>query len=123
MKRVFLVALLVLLSAAPRAASGLEIWFCPGPGTLDYTRLFDHPDEWRHAREFVSVFKFYQQHTYSFSDAVNGPNTFDVLARAGAFSRLTEWGKKIAIEVGAVKEFYCTPDATGMNRAIADTVA
>jgi hypothetical protein len=123
MKRVYLVALLLVLSAAPQAATGPEIWFCPGPGTLDYTQLFDHPDEWRHAREAVSVFKFYQQHTSSIPDAVNGPNTYDVLARAGAFSKVTGWGKKIALEVGAVKEFYCTADASGMNRAIADTIA
>ncbi len=123
MKRVYLVALLMVLSAEPRAASGPEIWFCPGPGTLDYLQLFQHPEEWRHAREAVSVFKFYQQHTSAVSDAVNGPNTYDALARAGAFSTVTAWGKKIALEVGAVKEFYCTPDASGMNRAIADTVA
>jgi hypothetical protein len=122
MKRVYLVALLLCLSAAPRAASGPEIWFCPGPGTLDYTQLFQRPEEWRHAREAVSVFKFYQQHTSPVSDSVNGPNTYDALARAGAFSTLTAWGKKIALEVGAVKEFYCTSDASGMNRAIADTV-
>lgn len=123
MKRVFLVALLLVLSAAPRAASGPEIWFCPGPGTLDYTQLFERADEWRHAREAVSVFKFYQQHTSSIPDSVNGPNTYDVLAHAGAFSTVIGWGKKIALEVGAVKEQYCTADASGMNRAIAATVA
>lgn len=123
MKRVYLVALLLILSAAPQAAVRPEIWFCPGPGTLDYPHLFDRPDQWRHAREAVSVFKFYQQHTSSVSDAVNGPNTYDALVRAGAFSKVIAWGKKIALEVGAVKEFYCTPDASGMNRAIADTLA
>jgi len=122
MKRVCLVALLSILSAAPRAASGPEIWFCPGPGTLDYTQLFQRPESWRHAREFVNVFKFYQQHTLTYSDSVNGPNTYDALARVGAFSKVTAWGQKIALEVGAVKEFYCTPDTSGMNRAIADTV-
>src|SRR6476619_1106572 len=123
MTRVFLFALLLVLSAAPRAASGPEIWFCPGPGTLDYPQLFEHPEEWRHARDAVSVFKFYQQHTSAVSDAVNGPNTYDALVRAGAFSTVTAWGKKIALEVGAVKEFYCTPDASGMNSAIAQTLA
>ena len=31
MKRVCFIALLLVLSAAPQAASGPEIWFCPGP--------------------------------------------------------------------------------------------
>jgi hypothetical protein len=35
---------------------------------------------------------------------------------------LRSWGIKTAIEVGAVKEFYCTDDASGMTQAISDTV-
>ena len=42
--------------------------------------------------------------------------------RADAFRSLQRWGKTTAIEVGAVKEFYCTPDASGMHAAIDDTL-
>jgi hypothetical protein len=33
-----------------------------------------------------------------------------------------KWGKKIAIEAGSVKEFYCTADASGMNASIQNTL-
>jgi hypothetical protein len=70
----------------------------------------------------VSVFKFYQQHTQTPAPSIVGPNTYAALARAGVFRTLKNWGKKTSIEVGAVKEFYCTPDASGMNAAIAGTL-
>jgi hypothetical protein len=100
-----------------------QIWFSPGPGTPDYIRLFEHPEEWSLAREVMSVFKFYQQHTQTPADPIVGPNTYDALVRAQAFRRLTQWGKRIAIEVGSVKEFYCTRDASGMRASIAASVA
>jgi hypothetical protein len=116
--------LAALLVAGPAAAPEIDrVWFTPGPGTIDYIRLFEHPDEWRRARELTSVFKFYQQHTQTPAPSIVGPNTYDALARAAAFRTLTEWNKKIALEVGAVKAFYCTPDESGMNQAIASTVA
>jgi hypothetical protein len=119
-----LVAALAALAAAPAPSVATDrVWFCPGPGTLDYIRLFDHPEEWAHARQLVSVFKFYQQHTQSPAPSIVGPNSYDALARAGAFRLLTTWGKKIALEVGAVKEFYCTPDPSGMSAAVAATLA
>ena len=105
------------------ATPTVRIWFAPGPGTIDYTRLFERPDEWAHARALVSVFKFYQQHTQTPADPVVGPNTYDALARAGAFRLPSKWGMRIALEAGAVKEFYCTPDASGMNASIAASVA
>jgi hypothetical protein len=104
------------------AAASDRIWFSPGPGTIDYIRLFEHPEEWAHARQLFSVFKFYQGHTQA-TNLAFAPNTYDALVRAGAFRRLATWGKKIALEVGAVKPFYCTPDASGMNAAIDATVA
>ena len=118
------IALAAILAASPAAAPEPDrIWFAPGPGTIDYLRLFEHPEEWRRARDLTAVFKFYQQHTQTPAPSIVGPNTYDALARAGAFRTLTSWGKKIAIEVGAVKEFFCTPDASGMNEAIAATTA
>jgi hypothetical protein len=120
------VGFLSVSAALPEAQSQSrtpQFWLSPGPGTLDYARLFEHPEEWPLAREVMSVFKFYQQHTQVPADPIVGPNSYDALVRAEAFSRLMQWKKKIAIEVGAVKEFYCTPDASGMRQAIAASVA
>jgi len=107
-------------AAAPPAD---RIWFAPGPGTIDYINLFQHPEEWPNARALFDVFKFYQQHTQTPPPDIVGPNSYDALVRAGAFQTLTKWNKKIAIEAGSVKEFYCTPDASGMNAAIQNTLA
>src|SRR5262245_60769147 len=115
----------VLLVPVPLAQSNVaadRVWFAPSPGSLDYLRLFEDPEEWTRARALVSVFKFYQQHTQTPAPDVVGPNTYDALARAGVFRRLGQWKKKIAVEVGSVKEFYCTPDASGMNEAIGNTL-
>src|SRR6266545_2542113 len=122
MKRVVITALFLALGAAPRADIKTDrIWFSPGPGTLDYIRLFEHPDEWRHARDLVDVFKFYQGHAQP-ANQVFAPNTYAALVNANAFHAIKMWGKRPAIEVGVVKDFYCTPDASGMNRAIEDTL-
>jgi hypothetical protein len=117
-------ALLILLPIRPAAAPSTPhtLWFAPGPGTLDYIRLFDHPEEWAHARQLVSVFKFYQGHAQP-GNQVFAPNTYEALKAAGAFQQLGRWGIKTALEDGAVKEFYCTPDASGMNDAVSQTVA
>jgi hypothetical protein len=120
---IIVLAALVGLDLSAQRATVPRFWFCPGPGTLDYIRLFDTPPAWSHARQLVSVFKFYQQHTVMPADPIVGPNTYDALARAGVFRQLNQWRIQTAIEVGAVKEFYCTPDARGMNEAIAATLA
>ena len=113
-----------LLTAVPAAAPETDrVWFTPGPGTIDYIRLFEQPDDWRHARQLTSVFKFYQQHTQTPTPSIVGPNSYDALARAGVFRMLGQWKKKIALEVGAVKEFFCTADASGMDDAIGQTIA
>src|SRR3954469_1646218 len=125
MARAFAALVLAAALTAPAGAAPAtdRVWFAPGPGTLDYLGLFEHPEQWARARQLTSVFKFYQQHTQTPASSIVGPNTYDALARAGAFRTLTQWGKKIALEVGAVKEFYCTPDARGMDEAAAATVA
>lgn len=113
----------VLLPSTPAAAPETDrVWFTPGPGTIDYIRLFEQPDDWRHARQLISVFKFYQQHTQTPAPSIVGPNTYEALARAGVFRSLGQWKKKIALEVGAVKEFFCTADASGMEDAIGQTI-
>jgi hypothetical protein len=100
-----------------------RVWFSPNSGSIDYIRLFEHPEEWPHARRLFSVFKFYQQHTQLPPPAVVGPNSYTALASADAFRTLQQWGKKIAIEEPTVKEYYCTPDPSGMTASIADTLA
>src|SRR5262249_13154596 len=100
-----------------------RLWFCPSPGSIDYLDLFTHPDAWPLARQLVNVFKFYQQHTQTPAPDLVGPNNYDALVRAGAFRLLAGWNKKTAIEAGAVKEFYCTADGSGMNEAVANTIA
>jgi hypothetical protein len=113
---------LVAPPVARSAAPVDRLWFTPDAGTNDFIRLFQQPAEWARARQIVSVFEFYQQHTQTPPPSIVGPNTYDALARANVFRTLTSWGKKIAIEGGAVKEFYCTPDASGMNASIAATM-
>jgi hypothetical protein len=123
--RTAVVASLLVIVALSRGAAAPApdgIWFAPGPGTLDFINLFEHPEQWPNARALMSVFKFYQQHTQTPAADLVGPNTYDALVRAGAFQTLMKWGKKIAIEAGAVKEFYCTPDASGMQAAIGNTL-
>lgn len=115
------------LSVAVTAQTGERrrpdpVWYTPNPGSLDLRRMFEEPDEWQVARRFVSVFQFTQQHTYRIAPAIVGPNGYEALVRSGAFRRLVEWRIKTAIGVGAVKEFYCTPDESGMNTAIRDAL-
>lgn len=109
-------------SSEPLPVSADRIWFSPVPGALDYLRLFERPDEWERTRRVVRVFKFYQQHTARQPPSIVGPNSYDALVRAGAFRKLTEWGMKSALEVGAVKEFWCTPDESGMQESVRATL-
>ena len=51
-----------------------------------------------------------------------GPNTYDALVSAGAFRKLTTWKIKTALEAGSVKEFWCTPDSSGMEASIRSTL-
>jgi hypothetical protein len=83
--------------------------------------LFEHPEEWRRARDLVDVFKFYQQHTER-TNLAFAPNTYTALSNANAFRLLKSWGKKIAIEVGVVKDFYCA-DPLGVPHSIENTIA
>lgn len=107
----------------PSRVAADRLWFSPSPGSIDYLDLFSQPEKWPLARQLVSVFKIYQQHTQTPAPDLVGPNTYDALARAGAFRKLADWKKQLAIEAGSVKEFYCTADASGMNASIANTIA
>jgi hypothetical protein len=107
---------------APLPVRADRIWFCPDPGTLDFIRLFDHPEEWSVAQRLIGVFKFYHQHTQTPAPPIVGPNTFDALLRADAFRKVTRMGMATAMEIGSVKEFFCTPDSSGMNESIRTTI-
>jgi hypothetical protein len=68
--------------------------------------LFRHPEPWARARERVGVFKFVPPHV----DPRMAParNSYAALKEAGAFVLLRQWGIRIAVEEGAVKEWDCT---------------
>src|SRR5580765_6424571 len=116
------ISLAIPVTSSTTPVSADRVWFCPGPGTLDYLRLFEHPEEWTRARAVVTVFKFYAQHAQTPAAAIVGPNTYDALVRADAFRKLTSWKIKTALEAGSVKEFWCTPDASGMDASIRSTL-
>ena len=124
---VLAVASAAALTVAARAQSknplaADRIWFSPNPGTLDMLRMFEHPEEWTSARGLVDVYNITQQHTFAIPDSIVGPNTYDALVRVDAFRKLVRWRKKLSIGVGAVKDFYCTDDASGMNESIGNTL-
>lgn len=122
-----LLATLAVLATAGPGAAQLRLrdrfWFCPAPGSLDMLELFESPEAWSRARDRVQVFKFYQQHTMPGAPAIVGPNHYEALVRAGAFRTVVrEWRKRIALEAGSVKAFYCTADERGMRESVAATL-
>jgi len=118
---IVVVVLLTLCGGRPSPVDALAsdgIWYVPNPGSMDLLRMFEHPEEWSRSRQLIHVFQFTQQHTFTPPDPIVGPNYYDALVRAGVFAKLTQWGKQIALGVGAVKEFYCTNDSSGMDTSI-----
>ena len=112
---------MVVSAQAPLPVAAQRIWFGPGPGTLDYQRLFEHPEEWPRARALMSVFQFYQQHTQMPPASILGPNSYEALVRVGAFRQLRAWGIKTAMEAGSVKEGYCLDEPDGIELSIRST--
>ena len=115
-------ALLAARDASSWPWTSDRIWFTPGPGTVDMLRLFESPEEWPHARAVLDVFEFYQGHLLTTATAGEGPNSYDAFVRVDAFRSLLRWGKRIAVEMAAVKDVYCTPDGSGMQASIARTL-
>jgi hypothetical protein len=70
----------------------------------------------------VEVFEFYQGHLLTQVSPGEGPNSYTAFVKADAFRKLGRWGKRIAVEAGAVKEGYCTPDASGMQMSVDRTL-
>jgi hypothetical protein len=124
--RILAAVLAAALLVAPDASSWPwttdRIWLTPGPGTLDLLRLFEAPQEWTRARQIIEVFEFYQGHLLTQVSPGEGPNSYTAFVKADAFRKLARWGKRIAVEAGAVKEAYCTPDASGMQTSIDRTL-
>jgi hypothetical protein len=84
-------------------------------GSPDLREMFMQPQAWRTVRRTTDVFKFYEQQLLADtpSDCPDcAGNTFPQLARADAFTRLSAWGLRIGIEVGAIKPWGCTASAT-----------
>ncbi len=103
---------------------GKQIWFVPAPGSADMQRLFTAQDEWISALSKISVFEFYAGNLL---EPTRGfwflPNDYYALRRAGAFRQVTAgWHRDIAIEVGSVKEGYCSPDGSAEPNALRDTI-
>lgn len=123
--RLVVLALAVVLVGAPLAArrNPILVWYAPDPGSLDMLHLFEDPGQWPTALARMSIFKFYQGHVLPDPPGYYGSNTYDALRAVDAFRTVTErWHKRIAIEVGVVKDQFCTADASGMNHAILDTL-
>lgn len=103
----FGLALLGLLTAtAPAVARDRQsVWFSSDSSAPDMVDLFRRPELWARAREHVGVFKFVPPHV---DGSAAGRNSYAALKDAGAFALLRQWGIKIAVEEGAVKEWDCS---------------
>lgn len=119
---VLLAAIVLAVPTAERAVIRKQVWFTPAPAASDLLGLFNNGAQWATARERLAVIKFYQgQLTVPHPLEVEG-NTLDALRDVRVFSRITlEWHKSIAVEVGAVKAFYCSANGTAESQAVADT--
>lgn len=84
------------------------VWFAPNMGSGDYTDLFTRLDDWAEARSAIDVFKFYAQNALEHPCEICGDNTLDAFVSVDAFGQLAETDTRIALEVGAVKEWGCT---------------
>src|ERR1700720_1132708 len=102
----FLLAGFVGLAAPAVALDRQSVWLSSDSSAPDMLDLFRHPEPWARARERVGDFKFVPPHV----DPRMAParNSYAALKEAGAFVLLRQWGIRIAVEEGAVKEWDCT---------------
>jgi hypothetical protein len=102
-----LVVAWLIAAAVPAVALDRQsVWLSSDSSAPDMLDLFRHPEPWARARERVGVFKFVPPHV----DPRMAParNSYAALKDAGAFVLLRQWGIRIAVEEGAVKEWDCT---------------
>ena len=102
----FLLAGFVGLAAPAIAADRQSVWLSSDSSAPDMLDLFRHPELWARARERVGVFKFVPPHVDPRIAA--GRNSYAGLKDSGAFALLRQWGIRVAVEEGAVKEWDCT---------------
>ena len=116
-------SLAIPVTSSTNAVSADRIWFCPAPGTLDYLRLFEHPEEWA-PRDGPS------SPSSSSTRNIPRPRRASIVGpehvrRARASGRVQKTDlveDQDALEAGSVKEFWCTPDASGMDASIRSTL-
>ena len=104
MNRLFAVLLLTLGTAYAQIPSP-SVWIAP-PGTENgksFRDLFEHPDDWKDARSKTDVL-FYAD--------LNLQRQFTDDELRAWFSKAKEWNLKIAMEVGALKEWGLTGEKT-----------
>src|SRR5438552_6011528 len=102
----FLLAGFAGLAAPALAADRQSVWLSSDSSAPDMLDLFRHPELWARARERVGVFKFVPPHVDPRIAA--GRNSYAGLKDSGAFALLRQWGIRVAVEEGAVKEWDCT---------------
>src|SRR5580693_9896501 len=86
-------------------AAAQKVWIAP-PATENgksLRALFEHPDDWRETRSLVDVL-FYTD--------LNFNKQFKDDELRGWFAQLQQWKIKLAMEVGAVKEWGPTGEKT-----------
>lgn len=109
----------VILAGAGRASAQhdlpTEVWLQPAPAG-DMLEMFRHPEQWERARAQTDVIGFYSVSAFDFPADPGGydcgvpcgPNSLANFRAADVFRTVTQvWGKKIAIEAGAVKAHSC----------------
>jgi hypothetical protein len=96
----WLVFILVLLSAAPAGAQPRLVIAPPGPAA--WRALFAHPEQWPQSRARTGTFLFADHTLTEVAD--------DELR--GWFAQARAWHIRIELEVGAIKEWGPTADAT-----------
>jgi hypothetical protein len=101
-----LISLLALLALGAGAQqTKVSVWIAP-PATENgrsLRALFEHPDDWRETRSLVDVL-FYTD--------LNFNKQFKDDELRGWFAQLQQWKIKLAMEVGAVKEWGQTGEKT-----------
>jgi len=111
-KCLFFSALVVFCSCvfSVQAQEGIPLRVAGPPGAnngICFRELFEHPDQWKDARSNIDMLLYAGQH---FSPGKGGQFTDDELKPW--FAQMQQWGLKLELEVGAVKEWGPTGDKT-----------
>jgi hypothetical protein len=98
-----LLTLLALTSSAFCATP--EVWISPSSveNGKAFRALFEHPDDWKDARSKVDVL---------FCTDLNLQRQFTDAELKAWFAQMAQWKLKLAMEVGAVKEWGLTGEKT-----------